>query len=540
MSYQQQQYPPPQQQYGQQQQQYYPPPPQSGGQYGQQQYQQQPYGQTPQPQYAPPPQQYVATQQPQHQQPHGSYEELLPKKESRFKTGEYKDLWATILWIVFVLGFAGISAVGIPNLSKANTTSSTTTPSTSTSTESVDIPPAKIGVLIALSAVVGFALSLTYFYLLQRFAGKLIKASLIVSVAVTALFGVFMLYYGQFVAGIIWLLFAAIYAWCFYSWRHRIPFASAMLKAIASVTQKYPALLGVGVGGLILQFAFICWWVLTLTGIGIGVQNKQISDNAAYFMYVYTLFTFYWTSQVIGNGVHITVSGVFATFYFRGVAQPNGTVDVPVSNPTVASLKRACTTSLGPNCYGSLLIAIIQTLKALADNARNDSANNDNIVCTLILCCLSCILALVRDLLEYFNKYAFAQVAIYGKDYCTAAKDTWALTKARGIDAIINDSLIGSVLSMGGLFIGLVTAGAAALFVFASKDITGNALTYIIVSVIAFFIGIVEFSVLANVIDSGVVTTFVCLAEDPLALAQTKPALYQKIQQVYPQVVLGF
>lgn len=401
-----------------------------------------------------------------------------------------------------------------------------------------------------------------------RFAGKLIKASLIVSVAVTALFGVFMLYYGQFVAGIIWLLFAAIYgmlqkrllffpftyfftllfpisiiiivAWCFYSWRHRIPFASAMLKAIASVTQKYPALLGVGVGGLILQFAFICWWVLTLTGIGIGVQNKQISDNAAYFMYVYTLFTFYWTSQVIGNGVHITVSGVFATFYFRGVAQPNGTVDVPVSNPTVASLKRACTTSLGPNCYGSLLIAIIQTLKALADNARNDSANNDNIVCTLILCCLSCILALVRDLLEYFNKYAFAQVAIYGKDYCTAAKDTWALTKARGIDAIINDSLIGSVLSMGGLFIGLVTAGAAALFVFASKDITGNALTYIIVSVIAFFIGIVEFSVLANVIDSGVVTTFVCLAEDPLALAQTKPALYQKIQQVYPQVVLGF
>jgi hypothetical protein len=53
-------------------------------------------------------------------------------------------------------------------------------------------------------------------------------------------------------------------------------------------------------------------------------------------------------------------------------------------------------------------------------------------------------------------------------------------------------------------------------------------------------IGIGEFSILASVIDSGVVTTFVCLAEDPEALARTKPELYQKIQQVYPSISLAF
>ena len=306
------------------------------------------------------------------------------------------------------------------------------------------------------------------------------------------------------------LIFYFFLAWCYYSWRSRIPFASVMLKSIADVTKKYPSLIGVGVGGLILQFGFICWWVLTLIGVAIASQNNSIGDGAAYFLYIYTLFTFYWTSQVISNGVHITVAGVFATFYFRGVAQPNGTVDVPVFNPTVASLKRTLTTSLGPNCYGSLLIAIIQTIKALADNARNNNSN-ENILCTLVLCCISCILALIQDLLEYFNKYAFAQVAIYGKDYCTAAKDTWALAKARGIDAIINDSLIGSVLSMGGLFIGLITAGAAALFVLGSDNMSKSGATYTVVCFVAFIIGIVEFSVLANVIDSGVVTTFVCL-----------------------------
>lgn len=33
--------------------------------------------------------------------------------------------------------------------------------------------------------------------------------------------------------------------------------------------------------------------------------------------------------------------------------------------------------------------------------------------------------------------------ALYGKPYLGAAKDTWRLFKDRGIDAIVNDSLVG-------------------------------------------------------------------------------------------------
>ena len=33
--------------------------------------------------------------------------------------------------------------------------------------------------------------------------------------------------------------------------------------------------------------------------------------------------------------------------------------------------------------------------------------------------------------------------ALYGKPYITAAKDTWRLFKDRGIDALVNDSLVG-------------------------------------------------------------------------------------------------
>jgi hypothetical protein len=47
-------------------------------------------------------------------------------------------------------------------------------------------------------------------------------------------------------------------------------------------------------------------------------------------------------------------------------------------------------------------------------------------------------------LVEWFNKYAYIEIALYGKSYLPAAKDTWNLMKDRGIDALINDSLVGT------------------------------------------------------------------------------------------------
>lgn len=43
-------------------------------------------------------------------------------------------------------------------------------------------------------------------------------------------------------------------------------------------------------------------------------------------------------------------------------------------------------------------------------------------------------------------------------------------------------------------------------------------------------------SIVCQVIHSAVITTFVCLAEDPAALARTKPELYGRFKQVYPQI----
>lgn len=94
---------------------------------------------------------------------------------------------------------------------------------------------------------------------------------------------------------------------------------------------------------------------------------------------------------------------VFGTYYFLGVSTETR-VEVPVKNPTLGAAKRASTTSFGSICFGSLLIAIIQTLNLLVNQARYEAQREGSMFQVFVLCCLQCILQIFGDLLEYFNR----------------------------------------------------------------------------------------------------------------------------------------
>lgn len=69
---------------------------------------------------------------------------------------------------------------------------------------------------------------------------------------------------------------------------------------------------------------------------------------------------------------------------------------------------RAITTSFGSICFGSFLVALIQALRALANEAQN---NGD---AQILACIASCILGCIQGCVEYFNKWAFVYVGLYG------------------------------------------------------------------------------------------------------------------------------
>lgn len=58
------------------------------------------------------------------------------------------------------------------------------------------------------------------------------------------------------------------------------------------------------------------------------------------------------------------------------------------------------------------------------------------------------------------SRYAYISVSLYGGSYFSSAKQTWQLFKRRGVDAIVNDSIVGTALGFGAL---LVAVGSGAV-----------------------------------------------------------------------------
>jgi len=247
-------------------------------------------------------------------------------------------------------------------------------------------------------------------------------------------------------------------------------------------------------------------------------------------VYIFVLFSFYWTSQVIKNVVHVTVCGVFGSFYFL-----TNTPHMPTS-PTLGSLSRATTTSFGSVCFGSLIIAIIRTVRAILRMLQDQ----DEGALAFIACCAGCILSCIEGMLVYFNHYAYTHVAIYGKPFLQAGRDTWNMFMERGIEAIINDNLIGNVLGMGILFVGSVSAFVAFVVVVLGYPAIGaNTALAAMVVVVAFLASVAFMMLVSQVIESGVATIYTALCEDPLALSRTNPELFAKIRESWPDVVVG-
>ncbi|KAG0286221.1 putative choline transporter, neither null mutation nor overexpression affects choline transport, partial [Dissophora globulifera] len=423
---------------------------------------------------------------------------------------KFNDLWALCLYLLQLAAFVVLSYFAI---SKVKDNNGPGGPGGAT------LGFFSVSGLITLfiSIAVGAIFSIAYFFLTQAFPRQVIKGTFVLSIIAYLAVALYFIYRRLYLPGIIGLIFGVLYASMWWFWKSRIPFASVMLQTVTSISREYPATFALAFLGLFLQIVYSIYFLAVIAGAYDLYYDTQTGTTPVKLqvLIVFCFFSFYWTSQVMENIIHTTICGVYATYYFM-----KGSPQGMTSSPTIESLKRACTTSIGSICFGSLIIAVIQTLRFIANMARGDG---DGIM-AFVACLIDCILACLQGIAEYINKYAFAQVAIYGKSYIVAAKDTWHIIQERGVEQIINDNLIGNVWSMAAIMGGLLSGLASFLYIhFANPTFNANGQFTLVIVIMGFVMGLQIVFTVGTVIDSGVATTFVCLAEDPAALQRTKP-----------------
>lgn len=241
--------------------------------------------------------------------------------------------------------------------------------------------------------------------------------------------------------GIVFLIFGVFLVIAFISWIPRIPFSALMLKTSIQVSKKYGHVYLVSFLGGMLGAAFAAWYSVTLVATYSKYQpsannpqcgNGQCSQGKVIGILVFITFAMYWISEVLKNVIHVTISGVYGSWYFCVNNFPKGA--------TRGALKRSLTYSFGSISFGSLIVAIINFLRHLCSVARSQAAGDGNIVGYILFCILGCLISILDWAVSFLNRYAFSHIALYGKAYIPAAKDTWKMIKDRGIDALVNVS----------------------------------------------------------------------------------------------------
>ncbi|RKP34608.1 plasma-membrane choline transporter-domain-containing protein [Dimargaris cristalligena] len=459
------------------------------------------------------------------------------------RTPVFRDIWAAVLFLIVFASFVVYSVLSIRSLPSGTFTRPG---KYSDSTNFFSLPTIVCFLIVALT---GFVISLVYLGLMQAIPKTMIIVSYWVGVVLGFAMAGYYFYRRLWWAAILATIFAIISLVMWFYARHRIPLATVLMTTVMQIMRKFPATIYFGTVFLVLNVAFLMWWSITLTSTfsymkhyetcrnytnSAGRPDVSCSNGRLIGVIVYLCFVWYWVTQVIFNVLHTTIAGLYATFYFFE-GSPMG---YPTANPTVSAFKRATTNSFGSVCFGSLLVALFQTIRAILQTLLN--AGSDDAIGAFIACCVGCILGMIQSLLEFFNKYAYIEVAMYGKPFIPAAKDTWNLIKNRGIDTLINDDLVGNVIGLGGLVVGGVCAMVGYGYISVVKPTFNASGTFTpVVILVSFFIGMSLFYLAGQVIDSGNSTTFVCLAEDPQAMQRSKPDLFERVRAAYPQVVAG-
>ncbi|KAH7297110.1 hypothetical protein KP509_26G054000 [Ceratopteris richardii] len=280
----------------------------------------------------------------------------------------------------------------------------------------------------------------------------------------------------------------------------RIIVAVAVIKVSAKAIGAIPSLLILPLAPFILLTIFFVYWVvaaLYLFSAGSVARNDCSGGCCAYDLssqsvdcggccgydykftrhialaLLYHIFGCFWTTQFIIACSLTTIAGAVASYYW---AQGNRSA-MPLF-PVLSSAKRVLKYSLGSMALGSLVVAIIETIRFILEAIRNRlralEAAPGGCIITLFWCCGQCCLGCIEWTIKFINRNAYIVIAITGKGFCGAAVHATNLI-VTNILRIGTVNIIGNVI----VFLGKVGVSfASALFAFfmleTSKYKTGH------------------------------------------------------------------
>jgi len=324
------------------------------------------------------------------------------------------------------------------------------------------------------------------------------------------------------------IIFAAAFLYfcaCIFM-RKQIMLAIGIIKQAAKALTALPTLLALPVVQAIGITIFLVPWtfyVIYLASSGemktytSSYTNNGVTYNYSYrefeytqnskFAFLFLLFCWFWTSEfIIAVGQLITALS-FSTWYF--------TRDKSTIGPTtvIGSARAVIIHHLGTAAHGSLIIAIIKTIRAVIAYIQKKAKDSKNKLLEYIMCCIGCMLWCLEKFMKFINKHAYIITAIFAYSFCHAARKAFFLLLRNFLRVSAVSMVSGFVLLIGKLLIPISTTFLAYLVISYgtnTNDITGIIAPLVLIYLLAYWIGFMFIEIFAM----GIETILFCFIAD--------------------------
>uniref|UniRef100_A0A7S1Z813 Choline transporter-like protein n=1 Tax=Ditylum brightwellii TaxID=49249 RepID=A0A7S1Z813_9STRA len=387
--------------------------------------------------------------------------------------------------------------------------------------------------------------------LMDQHAQVLLQGSLIFSIVFNVLLFFTTLASSDPDGSYVFLFLALIAAWYAKVVWSRVPYAASTLKCAVRAVRGNFGLALLALGTVPVTVFYSVFWIVSVYGastwecmystypadssLGTDDTNEQneqtgLSGLGAFIMFLFIL-SYYWTMQVIANSNRTTIAGVIGTWCFNPINASSF-----CSTAVRDSFVRSNTYSLGSIAFGSLIVAMIQFIKSSVKSMRGRNRGS------CLYCCLECLLIYIERIAQYFHKWAFVYVGLYGYGYIDAGKAVMTLFQQRGCTAIISDNLVRRMLYLiagcVGLCVGVVCALVGAIFG-GAQGAHGDEMriwTYLALFC-GFLLGFLLSIIIMGAVGDSVDAIIVCFAEAPAEFKRNHPALHDEMERGWSNMI---
>jgi len=310
-------------------------------------------------------------------------------------------------------------------------------------------------------------------------------------------------------------------SWVLYNLRTRVELAHSLIRVAGGVLESCPSVFIVNACLAVVKFG----WLVFCGAAGWAILANTTHDS--FWVGCGLCLMGYWGLEVLSNIVLVASYGTLGEWYYKGEAL------------VAAPLARAGTVHFGSICFGSLLVALVETAHDVIDLMAKKGYFPQ-----WAMCCIDRVMAGIQSTFEYINKYGFVQVAVHDEPFFQASKRAMSFLKYKGLTALMNDSIVATLAHVGAIAGGLLAGIVPVLLQRQANHqevgyvgLSGDQETALALS--GFVLGSFIVYTLISPFPAFVTALLVCFAEHPEVLAEKHSEEYHAMiapwESVYGQ-----